>query len=101
LRGAGFYEGQRALSSGSPTGLTVDEILAGRPDCSTPDGIWPDIDLCVQALKVDIDVVTTAELDHRARRTKDVDIAWYQFPADISFRARAARAGRRAAPDRE
>ena len=66
-----------------------------RPDCSTSEGIWPDIDLCVQTLKVDINIVTTAELDHRARRTKDVDIAWYQFSADISFRARAARAGRR------
>jgi hypothetical protein len=65
------------------------------------DGIWPDIDLCVQALKVDINIVTTAELDHRTRRTKDVGIGWYQLPADISFRARAARAGRRAALDRE
>jgi hypothetical protein len=54
----------------------------------------------VQALKVDINIVTTAELDHRTRRTKDVDIGWYQLPADISFRARAARAGRRAALDR-
>jgi hypothetical protein len=79
----------------------VEEILNGRPP-----GLldvrrhFARYCLCVQAVKVDMSIVTTDEPDHRTYRTKDVDIGRSQLPADMSFRTRAARAGRRAALDR-
>ncbi|MCW2654141.1 MAG: 4-hydroxy-tetrahydrodipicolinate reductase [Mycobacterium sp.] len=40
---------------------TVDEILAGRPDCVTFHGVWPDVDLYERVLEAGINVVTTAD----------------------------------------
>jgi hypothetical protein len=86
---------------GVTTTGNVEEILDGRPP-----GLL-DVRrhlarhcLCVQAVKVDMNIVTTAEPDHRTYRTKHVDIGRYQLPAHMLFQARAARAGRRAALDR-